>query len=164
MSINCFTSISLIMSGSGGMINCIIFSYCIKLAMLLNSCVKLTALQDTQTMQHNLWCRIWNSKDKNMTNKYIGLYSEVKHDFYDKTSNGAMGQWWYKEVALQAQCVFYSQCVRDSIKNVTWHFDDSQVLGVDPNARENCCLHCRGKSLSLSLSDSSVSMNSIPHS
>lgn len=53
---------------------------------------------------------------------------------------------------LSKRTVFYSQCVRDSIKNVTWHFDDSQVLGVDPNARENCCLPCRSKSLSLCLS------------
>ncbi len=96
-----------------------------------------------------MYLKGWNMS---MTNKYTVLYSEVKHDFYKRNSNGAMGQWGYKEVALQAQCVFYSQCVRDSIKNVTWHFDDSQVLGVDPNARENCCLPCRSKSLSLSLS------------
>ncbi len=97
----------------------------------------------------DMYLKGWNMS---MTNKYTVLYSEVKHDFYKRNSNGAMGQWWYKEVALQAQCVFYSQCVRDSIKNVTWHFDDSQVLRVDPNARENCCLPCRSKSLSLCLS------------
>ncbi len=66
-------------------------------------------------MMDDMYLKGWNMS---MTNKYTVLYSEVKHDFYKRNSNGAMGQWGYKEVALQAQCVFIPNV--SEIPSKTW--------------------------------------------